>query len=150
MTILRFSDNRPRRALAAGAAGLVVAGAVAYGASAAAAPGSPSCAAAHKTYAKAKSAQNQNGVTVVKAHPATFHCGGPDDGSYHAKKAKEVLTLQSNAVVKVFKNPEDPSTLMRVPPSKLPHWLKHNASEPFYRIWGTPADVTKMVEKFHP
>jgi hypothetical protein len=109
-----------------------------------------SCAQAKHTFIDAKSATVHGHLVKVKAHPATFHCGGEDDGHYSVSRRSVTITLRSSAVVTVFKSPEDPSDTRTVKPSALVHWLKKNKVEPIYRIVGADTDVRKMSEQFHP
>jgi hypothetical protein len=108
------------------------------------------CAQAKHHYVDAKSATLNGKLVKVKGHRATFHCGGEDDGFYTAAKSTETLTLHQSAVVKVFKNPEDPSGYKQVQPSALRYWLKHNKSQSIYRVTGHHSDITKLVEEFVP
>jgi hypothetical protein len=112
--------------------------------------GTSACAQAKHRFVDAESATVTAGVISVKAHPATFHCGGEDDGHYNVSKTKETLTVKADAVITVFKNPENPSKSITVMASALPHWLKHNKSEPIYRLAGPKDAVTKLTEQFHP
>jgi hypothetical protein len=108
------------------------------------------CAHAKHRYVDAKSATVKAKVITVHTHPATFHCGGPDDGFYKIAHRSETLTVKSDAVIKVFQVPESPTGRKTVKASKLPHWLKHNKSEPIYQIAGPVSAITKMTEQFHP
>jgi hypothetical protein len=108
------------------------------------------CAQAKHKFVEAKSAEVAGHRVKVKGHPATFHCGGEDDGHYSVSSRSVTITLRSSAVVTVFKSPEDPSVTKTIKPAALVHWLKKNKSEPIYRIVGADANVTTMSEQFHP
>lgn len=155
----RYDGSRRRTAVAGCAAGVVllsatgaslVAGPAAASPAAARASRASGCAQADHRYVRATTATTTGGVTTVRAHPATFHCGGPDDGHYTVSHTTETLTLHANSVVEIFRNPENPSSYTRVKASALSRWLKRNDSEPIYRISGRRHHVTRMIEQFHP
>jgi hypothetical protein len=129
---------------------LGLAGLVAASSAVGAAGHQPACAQAKHTFISAVTATVSAKKIVVHGHPATFHCGGPDDGSYRTKKATETITVLRSATITVFKQPENPSVTWKVSASALPHWVKHNRSEPIYRIAGPKAAITAMTEQFHP
>jgi hypothetical protein len=112
--------------------------------------GHATCEQAAHRYVEAVAARNHHGVTTVTAHPATFHCGGPDDGHYAVSTSSETLRLHAAAVVKVFHRANDPSAYQRVKPSALPRRLQRNSAEPIYRISGHRRHITRMTEQFHP
>jgi hypothetical protein len=109
------------------------------------------CAAfAKHHFVEALSANNDGSLTRVTAHPAKFICGGPDDGHYKVNENKLVkLTLHSGAKVEVLRSASRP-THHSLPPTRLPHRLRHDKSERIFKVTGHRSDVTKLVEEFHP
>jgi hypothetical protein len=109
------------------------------------------CAAfAKHHFVEALSAKNDGSLTRVTAHPAKFICGGPDDGHYKVNENKLVkLTLHSGAKVEVLRSASRP-THHSLPPTRLPHRLRHDKSERIFKVTGHRSDVTKLVEEFHP
>jgi hypothetical protein len=109
------------------------------------------CAAfAKHHFVEALSAKNVGSLTHVKAHPAKFICGGPDDGHYKVNEHKVVtLTLHSGAKVEVLRSASRPSH-HSLPRTRLPHRLRHDNSERIFKVTGHRSNVTKLVEEFHP
>jgi hypothetical protein len=110
-----------------------------------------SCAAfAKHHFVEALSATNDGSLTRVKAHPAKFICGGPDDGHYKVSEHKVVtLTLHSGAKVEVLRSASRPAH-HSLPKTRLPHRLRHDHSERIFKVTGHRSDVTRLVEEFHP
>jgi hypothetical protein len=112
---------------------------------------SASCAsfAAHH-FVEAVSAKNHGKLTRVKAHPARFICGGPDDGHYKVNAKKVIrLTLHPSTTVDVLKSADGTSHRV-IAASRLPHQLRHDTSERIFRVTGHRAHVRKLFEEFHP
>ena len=110
---------------------------------------SQSCGPAHR-YIDAKSAIVKAHRVVVSGKHVRLQCGGPDDSSYVTSSAVTLRVLKT-ATVKVWNVPEDPSQgTHTVAATHLPKWLKRNASEPIYKIYGPANGVTRLVEEWHP
>lgn len=88
-------------------------------------------------------------VVKVKYHPATFICGGEDDGHFIVATTKAVAKLHSDTVVKVL-DPPGQATMTKIDAAKFPHWLKHENDEKLYKINGPVNHVRRFQGQYRP
>ncbi len=119
------------------------------GAATMSAPGCPE-AEATKTYVRAMSAHAEGNTVVVTAHPARRVCGGPDNGYFEVKHAKERLTLTASATVIMLPTPPRGLGHETVAPTDLPQRLVDDQFGRIFLVRGPLTAVTSFKEQYHP
>jgi hypothetical protein len=94
-------------------------------------------------------ARAKGNIVKVKLHPATFVCGGDNDGHFNVSPTKETVKLHHDTIVRVL-DPVGSSQHTTIDASQFPHWLKHEDDSKIYKINGPFHHVRRFVGQYRP